>query len=97
MFALLQCWEILDYLSVFPKIMVPVRTITQATKEVGIFLIVYVILILGITIALHILFGEVRMFSTIGNTLSTILLVTLDQIEIGKALLSLFLKFCCIY
>ena len=87
MFALLQCWEILDYLSVFPKIMVPVRTITQATKEVGIFLIVYVILILGITIALHILFGEVRMFSTIGNTLSTILLVTLDQIEIGKALL----------
>jgi hypothetical protein len=83
LFAIFQCWESIDYLSVFPKIMVPVRTITSATREVGIFLIVYVVLVLGITIGLHVLFGDVERFSTIGNTISTILLVTLDQLEIG--------------
>ena len=61
--------------------MVPVRTITSATREVGIFLIVYIILIFGLTICLHIMFGEVGSFSTVGNTLSTVLLVTLDQLS----------------
>mgnify|MGYP001220967227 CR=1 FL=1 len=83
MFAILQCWECIDYLAVFPKIMIPVRTITAASREVGIFLIVYVVLVLGITIGLHVLFGDVRWFSTIGNTISTILLVTLDQMDVG--------------
>ena len=62
--------------------MVPVRTITAATKEVGIFLIVYVILIFGLCLFLHVIFGDLRRFSTIGKTITTILLVTLDQLEI---------------
>ena len=63
-----------------PRRMVPIRTLTNSAKEVASFLVVYSLLISRVALVMHNLFGAILLFSSVGYSLSTVILLTLVQL-----------------
>ena len=79
--ALLEVWSTLDYLNVFPKIMIPITALISSAREVLSFMCVFFLIIMGFAIAAHLTFGEIYEFRSISQTFGTLLLISVDELD----------------
>lgn len=79
--ALLEVWSTLNYLNVFPKIMIPITALASSAREVLSFMCVFFLIIMGFTIAAHLTFGEIYEFRSVSQTFGTLLLISVDELD----------------
>ena len=79
--ALLEVWSILNYLNVFPKIMIPITALISSAREVLSFMCVFFLIMMGFAIAAHLTFGELYDFRSISQAFVTLLLISVDELD----------------
>ena len=81
-FGMLCLWHVLEYLGAFPKLIVPMESITRALPQILSFLVVYLLVVFGWSLLFLSYFGLLTEFSTFTRAFLHLLYISAGDFDI---------------